>query len=339
MLAGKNQHRNWPDFFEHGFPVPVTPIQSPSFAFKDGRGVSLPGTLGNLLATAPRFRSTLNALDEAIRRERPDVILNFLEPMVGVYNLLRRHATPVIAIGHQFMLNYPGYVKLPGQRLQQSLMRSYVRLVGARSIKLALSFYEAPDRPAEGHFVCPPILREEVFNRCPDPAGEAILVYIVNHGYAGDIINWHLANPEVVVDCFYDKPGAPAEERHDGTLTFHRLDAEKFLAKMAACRAVVATAGFESVSEAAYFGKPVLMVPLGNHVEQQLNALDAEDCGLGIRDSQFDINRLLQCAGPEPGRFKQWVDRGEARFMEVLEHVKAAAPAAGKIELPLDLAK
>ena len=46
----------------------------------------------------------------------------------------------------------------------------------------------------------------------------------------------------------------------------HALDGELFLQMMAGCRGVACTAGFESVCEAAYFGKPLLMVPIENHV-------------------------------------------------------------------------
>lgn len=60
----------------------------------------------------------------------------------------------------------------------------------------------------------------------------------------------------------------------DDTLTFHRLDDVKFLKMMAGCRAYATTAGFESVCEALYMGKPCMLIPA--HVEQECNAVDAE---------------------------------------------------------------
>ena len=53
-----------------------------------------------------------------------------------------------------------------------------------------------------------------------------------------------------------------AEEQRNARLTFHKLHGEKFLRLMASSRGVACTAGFESVSEAAYLGKPLLMVPV-----------------------------------------------------------------------------
>jgi predicted glycosyltransferase len=103
------------------------------------------------------------------------------------------------------------------------------------------------------------------------------------------------------------------------------LHGEKFLAMMAGCRAVVCTAGFESVSEAAYLGKPVLMIPVQNHIEQFLNALDAVNAGLGLRDTDFHLSRLLAPELPSGGqKFRDWVDSAERIAMEAVERVVSA---------------
>ena len=105
-------------------------------------------------------------------------------------------------------------------------------------------------------------------------------------------------------------------------LTFHRLHGEKFLQLMAGCRAVVCTAGFESVSEAAYLSKPVLMIPVQNHIEQYLNSLDAQQAGLGIADTDFKLTRLLAPNVPAGGqKFRDWVDSAEKVAVDVVEKV------------------
>ena len=128
-------------------------------------------------------------------------------------------------------------------------MKFYVRLLGARATKLALSLYEAPDLPEKNLFVGPPILRKQLFELESNPDGDFVLVYLLNHGYAEQIIEWSAKNPQTKLHCFYDKPDAPAEFRHSPSLTFHRLDGEKFLRMMAECRHVVCTAGFESLTK------------------------------------------------------------------------------------------
>lgn len=80
-------------------------------------------------------------------------------------------------------------------------------------------------------------------------------------------------------------------KRVDNTLSFYQLDDVEFLRQMAGCKAYASTAGFESVCEAMYLGKPILMVPA--HIEQDCNAYDAEKSGAGIISSDFNLQQLL----------------------------------------------
>jgi len=197
-------------------------------------------------------------------------------------------------------------------------MAQFVNLVGAGSTRMALSYAKAVDLPEKKLYVCPPVLRRELFEQKPEE-GDYILVYLVNHGYAEDVIRWHKGHSEVSIHCFYDKPGAPAVENYDNTLTFHALDGDKFLRMMAGCGAMVCTAGFESVAEANYLGKPLLCIPAGNHVEQAMNAIEAQARGLGIWDSRFNISRLLSQPVPKTETFRSWVDSAEEVFLRVVK--------------------
>ncbi|MBW8864908.1 MAG: hypothetical protein JF609_08305 [Verrucomicrobia bacterium] len=154
----------------------------------------------------------------------------------------------------------------------------------------------------------------------PNPNGDFTLVYLLNHGYAEQIIKWSEANPKTRLHCFYDKPGAPAEFQHSPSLTFHRLDGEKFLQMMAECRNVVCTAGFESVSEAAWLGKPLFLVPVENHVEQQVNAIDAQRFGLGVAEKSFNLDRLVELPDRLPvEKFRAWMDCAPQKLFQAIE--------------------
>jgi uncharacterized protein (TIGR00661 family) len=320
VLVGSNQTRSLPAFFEQAFAVPVRQIASPGFSLKKGRAISLGRTAGNLARHVPEFRRSLATLDETIKAVEPDLIVNFLEPLMGVYNLLHPHSIPVLAVGHQFMLGHPEFITVPGYQMQQFGMKQYVRLTGARSSRLALSFYPAKDLPERQLFVAPPILRRQLFELQPDFSGGYFQIYLLNHGYAEKINEWHRRHRDIPIHCFYDKAGAPPEEHVDANLTFHKIHGEKFLQMMAKCRALATTAGFESVSEAAYLGKPLLMVPVENHFEQYLNACDAEKSGIGIRDTTFRLSRLLDPPNPETvAKFRSWVNEAETRVIRAIE--------------------
>ena len=292
----------------------------------------MPATIVRVLRRLPEYARSVRALAALVRERKPDIILNFYEVLTGVYALAYRDRPPVLALGHQFLLEHPEFPRMREMRAQQFGLKWYTRLVGARSAWLALSHCEAPDLPDRRMVVAPPLLRRRLFELEPDMRGEFLLLYMVNHGYADEVIRWHDEHPRTVIHCFYDKPDAPAELRLDDTLTFHRLDGERFLAMMAECRNVVSTAGFESVAEAGYLGKPVFMVPVEGHVEQRLNAIDGVRAGLGEWGERFELDRVGEMpAALNAARYRAWVIRAREILLWAIESETAHYPLPGKV--------
>ena len=317
--------------------MPITKIPTLDFSYKNSRKVNLPATFAGIVRKIPAYWRALQTLKATVREYQPDVIINFFEPLTGIYALTTHNRPPVVAVAHQFMYEHPFYVRAPGMRVQQLGMKWFVRLVGARSTKLALSLYDAPDMPGKNLFVGPPILRHQLFELNPNPNGNFVLAYLLNHGYAEQIIEWHNKNPATVLHCFYDKPDAPPEFQYDNTLTFHRLDGEKFLRLMAECKYVACTAGFESLSEAAYLGKPLFLMPVENHVEQQINAIDATRCGLGVADKSFNLDRLVELPDRlDNARFRTWLNRADLLLLQTIDRAvhgaKEATPEVFQLE-------
>lgn len=328
VALGVGSNRAIPPYFAEAMRAPIITLLTLEFSYKNNRGVHFSGTVGGLARRMPAYWRGMRALKAAVREHEPDVIVNFFEPITGFYALTCGRRPPVVAVAHQFMYGHPDYVQAPGMRLQQLAIKWYVRTVGARSTRLALSLYTAPDLPKKRLSVCPPILRRQLFSLQPKPDGDFVLVYLLNHGYAEQILRWHQEHPRTVLHCFYDKPGAPPEFRQDDTLTFHRLDGEKFLRMMAQCKFVACTAGFESLAEAAYLGKPLFLVPVENHVEQQINAIDAVKSGLGIADKSFNLDRLVELPDRlDNAKYRAWLNRGESILLETIEGAAAGRPA------------
>jgi uncharacterized protein (TIGR00661 family) len=325
VVLGLGSNRPAPPYFAAAMGMPIVTIRTLEFSYEHNRSVDLPGTLARIVREIPAYWRGLRALREAVRERQPDVIINFFEAITGIYALTRRRRPPVVAVAHQFMYGHPEYVRAPGMALQQFVMKCLVQIAGASSTRLALSLYKAPDLPEKKLTVCPPILRRQLFGLRPNPNGDFVLVYLLNHGYADQILEWHQKHPRTALHCFYDKPGAPAELRHDETLTFHRLDGEKFLRMMAECKFVACTAGFESLAEAAYLGKPLFLVPVENHVEQQINAIDAVKMGLGVAAKGFNLDRLAELPDRlDNAKFHAWLNRAEAIFLETLDRAVEA---------------
>jgi len=301
--------------------MPVRQLPTLEFKYKNNRAVSNTATLLGVFGKLPKYFRILRQLDAIVRETQPDVILNFFEPMAAFYAITRRKRPPVVAIGHQFMFQHSSYIHTPQLWKQMWSMKLYTRVLGTRATKLALSLYEAPDLPAKKIVVGPPILRKQLFSLAANPNGDFVLVYLLNHGYADQIIRWSEKNPLKKLYCFYDKPGAPVEFQHSPALSFHRLDGEKFLQMMAQCRHVVCTAGFESVCEAAWLGKPLFLVPVENHVEQQVNALDAQQFGIGLAETSFNLDRLAELPDRLPVEdFRSWVASAPVKLFAAIEH-------------------
>ncbi|MFB6249659.1 MAG: glycosyltransferase family protein [Salinibacter sp.] len=341
VVVGSSRRRAVPSFFEEAFAAPVTYVDSPSFVpDRNDRSVRLGTTLLCELARAPAFLDGLAAIDAAVERHDPDVIVNFFEPLGGLYAVRYRPETPIVAVAHQYMFHHPAYEFPPGRPLQRWAARAFATVTAwGAARRLALSLYPAPDRRDDGLVVLPPLLREALFRQPTGRTAPFFLVYILNSGYAQEIIRWHERHPEVRLHCFWDRPGAAAVEHYDDTLTFHQLDDDKFLSLMARCRGFVSTAGFESIAEAMYLGKPVQVVPVEGHYEQRCNAFDTARVQAGIHSTRFDVSWLrafLSRHATDAARFRRWVRESQSHFVREIEAVaeRRAVPARTPVPEP-----
>ena len=141
--------------------------------------------------------------------------------------------------------------------------------------------------------------------------GDYLHGYLLNSGFGEEICTWHKVHPSVELHIFWDKKEVLPEVKVDSRLSFHQLNDTLFVRYMAGARAYATTAGFESVCEAMYLGKPVLMVP--THIEQACNAFDAVHAGAGVIADRFDLDALLQLSQThQPDlAFSHWVKQAD----------------------------
>ena len=322
VLIGLNERRQVPGFFLDKIGAPVTYFESPNFAVdRNVQGIKIWPTIVQNLRKRGQFKKSLAIIKDALDTHQPDVIINFYEPLTGVFNFFHRPSIPTVCIGHQYMFHHPVYPFPPGKWPQKMGAKFFTRLTSYGAAKrLALSFYEAPDRPRIS--VMPPLLRKELFDLPTDKEEDFFLIYLLNKGYADAVIAWHKKHPNFQLHCFWDNQDVEEVHHYDDTLTFHQLSDVKFLDKMAHCRGLICTAGFESICEAMYLGKSILAVPVKGHVEQYWNALDLMQYGGGIYDADFNIDRLFNAdpiASDVTNTFRTWVDQAPERYIAEIE--------------------
>ena len=321
VLMGRSPQRKVPDFYYQKIKCPVTLIDSPNFVTdKKMKAVKMVPSVTRNLLKFRLFRASLKVIRQTIAKHQPDLIVNFYDPLMGLYYLFNRPRIPMVCIAHQYLFNHKQFKFPEGHSMDVGSLKFYTDLtaVGATK-KLALSFYPFEDELKSGTFIIPPVLRPEVFEQ-KTTLGDYLLVYLVNAGYMEDIIAWHNEHPETIIHCFIDKAlqqNAPVK----ANLHFHTIDDKHFLEKMSGARGLITTAGFESVCEAMYLGKPVFMVPVEGHFEQFCNSRDAHKAGAGIYGEKFEVTRFLEyLAHPthQPHEFQQWVNQCEEKVIKHL---------------------
>lgn len=324
VVLGRSAHRPVPAFFTAKIGAPLTTISSPNFA-RDSRqrGIRLSRTLATTLRAWRSYRDALDILDTEITQHQPDLILNFYEPLAGLYYALRRPRIPMVCLGHQYLIQHPDFPRPKGHYLDHQLFNLFTELTAfGATQRLALSFYPAAPVPTQNLRVVPPLLRPEVFAQPTSKEAPFVLVYILNSGYADDIMRWHEHHPSTKLHGFWDRPEVPDPFQPSPNLTFHQLNDTRFLDKLARCSALVTTAGFESIAEALYLGKPVLTVPVSSHYEQLCNAHDAVHAGAGIRSNHFDLDALMAYLPkhePPTAAFRMWVAQAKSRYLQAIE--------------------
>lgn len=316
MLVGKSRSRSLPDFFLRKAEAPVRQFASPNFLpSRSGKHVGWLSSVAYNVLRSPRYVQSLFFLRRRIRETGADLVVNFYELLCGLAYQLFRPTAPEVCIGHQYLFLHPDFDFPHQNKLSQKLLTLFTRatsLGAQRRLALALRPYEADERQCLT--IVPPLIRQEVRNALRH-RGDYITGYVLNAGFSEDIIRWHEAHPTTPLHFFWDKPN----RKIDDTLTFHALDDELFIRYLANCRAYATTGGFESICEAFYMGKPVMMVPA--HTEQECNAHDAEMEGAGIVDHDFLISRLNDFSRRymEDVDFRMWENHASQHIIAALE--------------------
>ncbi len=323
VIAGPDPDYGLPAFFEEQFKDKLIRISSPRFIVdSQNQGINLRASIINALRQLRHYRQSIRRIKKIIREKNPDVLVNFYEPLAGIYCRYYRDKRPLFCISHQYFTEHPSFIFPSGRTGDSFGLKLYNRLTAPRhGLRVALSFTEEADFKKMNMVVCPPLIRHNLTCQAPI-SGNFILVYLLNAGYSQEIITWNGQNPQIKIEAFWNKPESETTIMNDN-LTFHHLHGEKFIDRLINCRAYVSTAGFDSIAEAAYLQKDILMIPTKNHFEQKCNAHDACRAGIALTADNFDLSLLVDKEKTHPDSalraFKEWVDNNDDKIIEMLE--------------------
>lgn len=322
IMVGKSPQRILPDFFFNNVKAPVTTFESMNFlpSAANKRPDMFKTVVFNSLELH-KFFPSMHQIRDAVRKSGADVVVNFYELMAGMAYFFYEINVPMVCIGHQYLFMHKDF-GLPREKyLGSYALDLFSKMTSAGASKLlALSFNEMPADKSRKIVVVPPLLRPEVKELVPE-RGNYIHGYMLNSGFAEDVMAWHKEHPYVALRFFWDNHDCEKVCKIDDTLTYYQIDDKEFLHQMKDCMAYASTAGFESVCEAMYLGKPILMVP--SHIEQEINAFDAVRNGAGVSADTFELTRLLEFSRDfvPNSTFRAWVDSASDRIIDELEDI------------------
>lgn len=249
----------------------VERFENPGTRYKNQR-LDTPATLKLALRTLAKRGSELTRLERLIADFKPDRAISDYEYFVPI--AAARADIPCLSMDHQHVISCCRH-QVPARYFADYLgIRASIRfLFSACSDYLAISFYQPPVKPGARARVAPPILRHSVLDRRPR-RGEHIVVYQscgICEAFAPYLRR---------IDREFRVYGYKVD-KVDGNLTFRDYSEAGFLDDLASCAYVICGGSHNLMSEALYYGKPVLSFPVAGAFEQTLNALYLERLGYG----------------------------------------------------------
>lgn len=329
VMVGRSSNRSLPDFFTQKIGSDIVPFMSPNFlpVPKSKKSFLLLSVIYNLILT-PQYIESIWTIYHTILAKKPDVVVNFYELLCGLTYGIFNPKAPMVNVAHQYYFLTSNFVYSGSKKSEFNLLNLYSKFTALNASKiLALSFRQENDFNHQKIKIVPPLLRAEV-KKMKMENGDYIHGYILNSGFVNELINWSKENNRQKLHFFWDKKGVPAELALTDQLTMHTLDDSLFLQYMAGSKAFATTGGFESVCEAMYLQKPVLMIPA--HIEQECNVSDAMRSGAGITAEHFKIDNLINFIPHYEGKsevFRNWVSLAEQSYLNQLTDV------AGEIDV------
>jgi uncharacterized protein (TIGR00661 family) len=326
VLIGNSSERSIPVYVSERIHAPIIPFKSPGFKTDHkNKSIHLGKTILSTFANRKHYQKSMQTIRATVDSYQPDVLVNFYEPIIGLCSFIKKLNTCVVSIAHQYIYLHPEYKFPSGSKtIDRVFLKWYTKLTAFGSQRLvALSFYPLQTNSYKNILLSPPLLRKELKEQ-EVYKGTHFLVYLVNSGYMQDVINWHKLNPDFELHCFTDSKIVKGKWQYNEKLCFHSLDDRKFLNYMASSKGLITTAGFESVCEALFLGKPVMMVPVEHHFEQWCNSHDALNAGAGIRSDSFSITKIVEYHTHHTSKteaFIAWYGTKEKTIFQAFEEV------------------
>jgi len=231
-------------------------------------GVSKRGTMKAFAGGLPDLFESFWSAHTMISAFDPTLVVSDFDPITGSPFVVP--GTRKVGIGNAAMLSHPDGVHPVGVRMDRFNIGVVRKLfTSGLDVELGSHFYPLDD-------ALPPILRPEVLSAVPENHGH-LVVYHAFRGLLPPVFEYARRHPDRKIIVYGNGSahvGAPGNVRFE-------VNPDRFLEDLASCDAYVGTAGFQTICEAFYLGKKIVVQPIAAQYEQLWNASELEHRGVG----------------------------------------------------------
>lgn len=248
-----------------------------------GQKVALAATVLNGAKVLMRYKYWLRRVVALIESFKPDAAVADLNFFVGL--AARKTGLPCISLDHGHILTCCRFPVPFSARPRLTLDRLAIELLYSKaSHYLIATFFRPPLKINARATLVGPILRKSVLTREPSDAGHVLAFKSFSAFERLMPILRNLSRRVVVYG--YDQQGS------NGNLEFKRKSDDGFLDDLASASYLICGGGHTVVSEALYYGKPILCFP-GYYFEQELSGFYVDRLGYGLHVTGYQGPDLL----------------------------------------------
>lgn len=259
------------------------PIDGMMFSYKDDR-VDSWGTLDSAykFITGP-MKKNVEFITEKAKEIKPDLFISDFEPSVP--RAAKECGGKLISLDNQHRFAYVDMIHLPlWLRVYGWFCGFVAKLMVPNPDHRIISTFHWDKIRIRGHNVVLTngLLRKEVAEMTVK-RHDYILVYL-RKSISTKVLEAIRNLDESFIVFGYVDPELKVDLERQGNFEFY-LPSPVFVHYLASCKAVISTAGNQLMTEARYFGKPIIYIPEPGQHEQAINAAYAGSLdGIGLGD-------------------------------------------------------
>ncbi len=251
--------------------------------FKNNRVKPLRTIIANARQINSKTKQNIKRTYKKIQKFKPQIAISDWETVTG--HMAKKLQIPLVAIDNEKYLTSGKYT-VPLKYIPSYLLTRLTIAIITKKADSYLVLLLPGNKIKEKQNIhsIPPILRKEILQATPKK-GKKVVVYETTQTDKKLLKILKKINQEFIIYGYNIK-------RKVNNLEFKEFTDKGFTKDIINAKAIITTGGFSLISEANALGKPMLVIPIKTHFEQQLNAMYVQKKQCGIYYSKLTTKRV-----------------------------------------------